>query len=239
MDVGRNIGLNCMPEKDSTIPLQRFPDFVEKRLLEEYREQGICWRHDDEMLSKLTAVLLPLSIAALTLPYLRYGTPKLLAALGGIMLMIFWFLRVLSYEERLHLRWSRIHEIERLLGLDSHLRLHRGRAKSVWKGHRIRCSMFIGYILVVPFAMCGVTVETMDPALRVLHRFVQFFDTEVDAVLWSVGIWTTNVWKIKLFVTVETIIVGVISLILIAVCFWAWVWKRSSKYGIKSSLSRE
>ena len=217
-------------KKDSTIPLQRLPDFVERRLLEEYREQGGCWRHDDEMLSRLTAVLLPLSIAALTLPYLKHGVPKLLAAIGGIMLMTFWFLRVLSYEERLRLRWSRIHEIERLLGLDSHLRIDKGRAKSVWKGHRIRCGMFIVYILVVPFVMCGITVESMDTELRAFHRVVQsmrvFFDTEVDAALWTIGVWTTNRWMVKLIVTMETIVVVTISLILIDVCTFVYAWKR-------------
>ena len=218
-----------MLKKDS-MPVQKIPDFIEKRLLEEYREQGFCWRHDDEMLSKLTAVLLPLSIAALTLPYLKHGAPKLLAAIGGIMLMTFWFLRVLSYEDRLNLRWSRIHEIERLLALDSHLRIDRGRAKSLWKGHRIRCGMFIGYIFVVPFVMCGITVESMDPELKSFHRVGQFMrallDVKVEAALWTIDVWTTNTWIIKLFFTVETIIIVTISLILIDVCTLVYAWKR-------------
>ena len=55
--------------------LKKLDTRVEERLMDEYREQGFCWRHDDEMLSRLTAVLLPLSIAALTLPYLKHGPP--------------------------------------------------------------------------------------------------------------------------------------------------------------------
>ena len=69
-------------------------------LLEEYKELGLSWRHDSESFSKLTAVLLPLSIAALTLPYLKAGTPKLLATVGGLMLMTFWFFSSLAYENR-------------------------------------------------------------------------------------------------------------------------------------------
>ena len=51
-------------------------------LLEEYKELGLSWRHDSESLSKLTTVLLPLSIAALTLPYLKPAElPTLLAVI--------------------------------------------------------------------------------------------------------------------------------------------------------------
>ena len=68
-------------------------------LLEEYREQSLFCRLDSELFSRLTAVLLPLAIAALTLPYLKPSTPKLLAALGGLMLMTFWFFLSLGHEK--------------------------------------------------------------------------------------------------------------------------------------------
>ena len=55
--------------------LKKLDQDIEKHILEEYRELGLCWRHDDEWFSKLTAVLLPLSIAALALPYLN-RSPK-------------------------------------------------------------------------------------------------------------------------------------------------------------------
>ena len=59
--------------------LKKLDHDIEKRLLEEYKELGLCWRHDDEVFGRLTAILLPLA-SALTLPYLKTGTPKLLAA---------------------------------------------------------------------------------------------------------------------------------------------------------------
>ena len=80
--------------------MKKIPDFIEKRLLEEYKEQGLCWRHDDDVFTKLTAVLQPLSIAALTLPYFKDGVSKLLATAGGLMLMVFWFLLSQSYENK-------------------------------------------------------------------------------------------------------------------------------------------
>ena len=126
----------------------------EKYLLEEYRDQGLCWRHDDDVFAKLTAVLLPLSIAALTLPYLSAETPKMLAASGGLMLMTFWYLSSESYEHRFRIRWRRIHEIEEILGLDSHLRIHKERSESLLKGQRIRRCMFWLYLPIAFFVTC-------------------------------------------------------------------------------------
>ena len=109
-----------MVKKDSTMPVQKNPDFIEIRLLEEYRELGLCWKHDDELLSKLTAVLLPLSVAALTLPYLKNGTPKLFAAVGGLVLMTYWFITACLCTRRIDVWFSRMRKIERILGLHSH-----------------------------------------------------------------------------------------------------------------------
>ena len=131
---------------------------VEERLMEEYREQGFCWRLDDESSLKMTAILLPLSIAALSLPYLEHGPPKLLGVVGGLMLITFWFILYQSYEDRLLIRWKRIHEIEWILGLDSHLMMHRERfnrskerSKYSLKGEPLRWYLFIAYLVVTVF----------------------------------------------------------------------------------------
>ena len=117
--------------------MKKIPDFIEKRLLEEYKELGLCWRHDDEWFSKLTAVLLPLSIAALTLPYFKDGVPKLLAVGGGLMLMAFWFFSSCICTAKLRVRFLRIHEIERILGFDSHLRYDAERGKGAERDKRV------------------------------------------------------------------------------------------------------
>ncbi len=185
--------------------LVRSPDVIEQRLLEEYREQGLCWRHDDEVFSKLTAVLLPLSIAALTLPYLKDGAPKLLAASGGLMLIAYWFFSSESHEDRLNIRWSRIHEIERILGFDSHLRMDKERKRSVWKGRPLRWCVFILYIVIALFVMC---------------------DIKVGTILWSFDWWIIK-FAIKittLVITTETIaFLFIVGIGVIGVRIWIWI----------------
>ena len=138
--------------------LKKLDCHVEDRLMDEYKEQGFCWRLDDESSLKMTAILLPLSIAALSLPYLEHGPPKLLGVAGGLMLITFWFILYQSYEDRLLIRWKRIHEIEWILGLDSHLMMHRERSnrskeRSQYslKGEPLRWYLFIAYLVVTVF----------------------------------------------------------------------------------------
>ena len=198
----------------------------EKRLLEEYREQGLCWRHDDEMFSKLTNILLPLSIGALTLPYLKVGAPKLLAVTGGVMLMTFWFFSSLSYENRFDIRWSRIHEIERILGLDSHLRIDRKRAKTILKGQDLRCWMFIVYLFIASLVTCDIEVKATGTEVRPTN-------TKVEATLGTIDIWTTpDFWLldervIQLVITVETIVAFIIAAAVVGI--WVWICKRDDK----------
>ncbi len=194
-------------------------------LLEEYKELGLSWRHDSESFSKLTAVLLPLSIAALTLPYLA-GSPKLLATVGGLMLMTFWFFSSLTYENRSYIRWSRIHEIERILGFDSHLRIDRERAKSVLKGQHLRSWMFGLYLAIAFFVTCYVKVEsstlTSEPDVRMF-----------GVTLSSVDVWTTpnlspfGKWVVNLSITVETLLYLIIAAAVVWI--WRWICKHDSK----------
>ena len=194
-------------------------------LLEEYKELGLSWRHDSESFSKLTAVLLPLSIAALTLPYLA-GSPKLLATVGGLMLMTFWFFSSLTYENRSYIRWSRIHEIERILGFDSHLRIDRERAKSVLKGQRLRSWMFGLYLAIAFFVTCYVKVESStlrsEPDVRMF-----------GVTLSSVDVWTTpnlspfGKWVVNLSITVETLLYLIIAAAVVWI--WRWICKHDSK----------
>ena len=198
---------------------------LEKRLLEEYKELGLCWRHDDDWIAKLTAVLLPLSIAALTLPYLKGGVPKLLGVVGGLSLMAFWFFSTQICKRRFEIRFSRIREIERILGFDSHLRYHRESANRKLKHQRLRRCMFIVYIVLALFVACDIKVEATDQT--VVNRIAQFIhalsNPKVEAAvisfnLWPpFGFWSADAWSITLVVTPGTIIVGfiVVSFIVI------------------------
>ena len=203
--------------------MKKIPDFIEKRLLEEYKEQGLCWRNDDQAFSRLTAVLIPLSIAALTLPYLRNGTPKLLAVSGGLLLMTFWILSSELHTRRLTIRFSRLHEIERILGLNSHLKYHMETNKKVWRFQILRRYMFWLYLPIAFFVTCDIKVEPTDPKVKVAHSVVQFIrafsDPKVETALCSIdlwplfGLWSTDAGIAKLAITVETIGVVIFTVV--------------------------
>ena len=191
--------------------MKKFPDSIEKRFLEEYKELGLCWRHDDEWFSKLTAVLLPLSIAALTLPYLKDGIPKLLAVAGGLMLIAFWFFSSCICTAKHSVRFSRIHDIERILGLNAHLSYHAARGEGAKKDKRLRLWMFGLYLVTTFFVMCDIKVE---PTRNVIQLIRDLFDTKVDATLQvlAVDVWATAPWAIKLIeLAVHSIIVGIVG----------------------------
>ena len=194
-------------------------------LLEEYKELGLCWRHDSELFSKLTIVLLPLSIAALILPYSNAGAHKLVCC-WGLMLMTFWFLSSRSYEHRSYIRWSRIHEIERILGFDSHLRIDRERTKSVLKGQRLRSWMFGLYLVIAFFVTCYIKVESAD--IRTEPDVRKFGATlgSVD-VLTTPNLWLSDEWIVKISITVETLVYLIIAAVVVRI--WVWICKRDGK----------
>ena len=210
--------------------LRKLDSQVENRLLEEYRELGICWRQDDDWISKWTAVLLPLSIAAVALPYLRVGAPKLLGAAGGLTLITYWYLSSLISKRRFEIRFSRIHEIERILGFDSHLRYHRRTESSSIKHQNLRSLMFTTYLLIALVLTCNVRVEPT--SLTVVHRTGKLIrdlsSPKVEPTLYPFDVtrlfrlWpSSNQWNIKIVITAETfvffvlaVLVGIIALII-------------------------
>ena len=195
-------------------------------LLEEYKELGFSWRHDSESFSKLTAVLLPLSIAALTLPYLKAGSPKLLATVGGLMLMTFWFFSSLTYENRSNIRWSRMHEIEGILGFDSHIRIKRERVKSILKVQGLRRWMFGLYLVIAFFVTCYIKVESStlrsEPDVRMFGVTLSSVD-----VLTTPDLWLSDKWIIELSITVETLVYLIIAAAVVWI--WRWICKNDSK----------
>ena len=134
--------------------------------------------------------------------------------------MAFWFLLSQSYENKFHIRWSRIHEIEQILGLDSHLRIDRERSKSRLKGQRLRCWMFGLYLVVALFVTCDTKVEPTDPKVKIAHSVVQFIrissNPKVETALCSIdlwppfGLWSTDAGIAKLVIKVETIVVIIV-----------------------------
>ena len=82
-------------------------------LIESYKEQTAAWRHEDNLFYRLTSIVLPLSIAALAVPYIEDRVPNLLATIGGLTLMTFWAISCQIADIKSNIRLSIINKIEK------------------------------------------------------------------------------------------------------------------------------
>ena len=82
-------------------------------LIESYKEQTAAWRHEDNLFYRLTSIVLPLSIAALAVPYIEDRVSDLLATIGGLTLMTFWALSCQIADIKSNIRLSIINKIEK------------------------------------------------------------------------------------------------------------------------------
>ena len=95
-------------------------------LLESYKEQTASWKHEDDILYKFGAVLLPVSFIALGIPYVRdIKEPSLtmlevISTSGGMILMTFWFAFVCSSHSKVRSRFQIINRIEESWGITGH-----------------------------------------------------------------------------------------------------------------------
>ena len=87
-------------------------DKNETLLIESYREQSLSWRQDDTMLHRMTAIILPVSIAALIVSYVYEDLPLLLPFFGGVVLMAFWFMLCQVLYIRIRIRFEVMNTIE-------------------------------------------------------------------------------------------------------------------------------
>ena len=127
--------------------------------LEGYKEQTASWRHLDSMFHRFTSIILPVSIAALGVPYLNMGTegtetemPKWMPMAGGLALMIFWIISSETAEIRERIRFKIIHEIEKELGIKGHKEWTKRRNEKWTKrlrSHYLRRLMFVAYVVAV------------------------------------------------------------------------------------------
>ena len=126
-------------------------------LLESYKEQTASWRHFDNLLYRTTTIVLPLSIAALGLPYVNTeatgataGIPKWMPIAGGLWLMIFWIASCGIVEIRAKIRFKIIHDLEDDLGIvKGHKEWAKRRSERRTKrlrSHYLRWLMFVAYV---------------------------------------------------------------------------------------------
>ena len=116
--------------------------------IEEYKEAGLDWRHDDQGFWRLTRLFLPLSFGALVLPYFEPLVPIWFCAIAGITLMSFWYVFFWQYAQRHRIRFKRMYQIEEMLGFNYHLKYHTTIGKNPLKFRLLYALLLIGYIVL-------------------------------------------------------------------------------------------
>lgn len=131
-------------------------------LIESYKEQTAAWRHEDNLFYRLTSIVLPLSIAALAVPYIEDRVPDLLATIGGLILMIFWAISCQIADIKSNIRLSIINKIEKCWDVCGHkdfrdIREHTyGQKSSYFLRSQLlhRCMFWLYLVIVAGLTLC-------------------------------------------------------------------------------------
>ena len=133
-------------------------------LIESYKEQTAAWKHEDNLLHRFTSVILPLSIAALALPYVQKDVPDMLATLGGLTLMTFWAFSCQIMQIKSNIRFSIIIEIERCWKVPGH-KDFRGKRNDTYgkklRSHFLRYCIYWVYLVIVGGLTLYRTIDCM------------------------------------------------------------------------------
>ena len=137
-------------------------------LIESYKEQTAAWRHENVLLYRFTTITLPVSIAALAVPYVQKGVPDLLAALGGLTLMTFWTFSCQIMQIKSNLRFSVINEIEEYWHIPSHKdckvrkeNTYAEEGNDRFRSHFLRCCIYWVYLVIVGVLTLYRTIDCM------------------------------------------------------------------------------
>ena len=90
----------------------------EEVVIEVYKEHTASWKHEDNILYKFGAVMLPVSFIALGVPYFKdIEEPSLtifeiISTVGGLILMTFWVSYVYASHAKIRARFKIINQIE-------------------------------------------------------------------------------------------------------------------------------
>ena len=179
-------------------------------LIESYKEQTAAWRHENDLLYRFTTIILPVSIAALGVPYVQDNVPDLLATLGGLMLMTFWALSCQTMQIKSNLRFSIINDIEKCWQIPSHIDC-KVRKKGTYgektsyflRSHFLRCCMFWLYFAIVVlltlhrwYESCSprkiITLEIIDPLIIIGVIAIFYFFVDRAMCKAKKGRWRDN-----------------------------------------------
>ena len=129
--------------------------------IEEYKEVGLDWRHDDQRFWQLTRLFLTLSFVVWTLPFVESKTPIWLCATAGMTLISFWYVSFRLYAHRFSIRFKRIQQIEGMLGFNYHLKYHEEMDKKRFKFNELYTVLWIAYmglgviVLIINYSNVG------------------------------------------------------------------------------------
>ena len=172
-------------------------------LIESYKEQTAAWRHENDLLYRFTTITLPVSIAALGVPYVQDGVPDLLAILGGLTLMTFWAFSCQIMQIKSNLRFSVINQIEECWQIPSHKdckvrkeNTYREKGSSRLRSHFLRCCIYWIYLVIVGgltwfrfYGQCPTQqifiTKTID--FRVIVSVVVIVAPMVSLAMWKAG----------------------------------------------------
>ena len=154
-------------------------------LIESYKEQTAAWRHENDLLYRFTTITLPVSIAALGVPYVQEGVPDLLATLGGLTLMTFWAFSCQIMQIKSNLRFSVINEIEKYWHIPSHKdckvikdNTYGKKESDRLRSHFLRCWLFWIYLGIVGVLTLCRTIHCMWSA-QWAHKVVAISVAEI------------------------------------------------------------
>ena len=103
----------------------------ENVVIEVYKEHTASWKHEDNILYKFGAVMLPVSFIALGVPYIKnIAEPSLtnleiISTIGGMILMTFWVSYVYASHAKIKARFQIINEIEYQIERDWGIKGHK------------------------------------------------------------------------------------------------------------------
>ena len=122
------------------------PDNYNDLLMESYKEQSFAWRHDDSILHRMTSIVLPVSFAALGVPYVYDCIPPWLPILGGFTLMLFWIVLCQAMFVRIGIRFQIMNAIENSWEVPGHRHI-RGIRKEIFETDKRRHYLLVPHWL--------------------------------------------------------------------------------------------
>ena len=148
-------------------------------LIESYKEQAAAWKHEDNLLHRFTSVILPLSIAALALPYVQKDVPHMLATLGGLTLMTFWAFSCQITHIKANIRFSITNKIEKCWKIPGHKdfkairkNTYGEKGSDFLRSHFLRCWMFRIYLGIVVLLTLHRRYESCSPRKIITLEFI-------------------------------------------------------------------